>query len=805
MAIYMEDLLDINLNGGSLSRSFLNRTIGSGDTDANRFGVRVYRDGVPVDLSGCSCQAIFMNAAGVNIALTSYGTVSGNEAYVTLPQACYNVEGQFCLAIKLVKDGVTVTSRIVDGVVCNTGTTGTVAPTESVPTYQEILDVYDEMTAATAAANAAIAEEFDATEDYPEGKYVINEGNLYVLPAGHEADVTWANTTKADCNFGDELLTQKAGLKAVEENPVFNIFDNPNIVWHKPTGTTSGVAVRYVDHGEYSFSGTSSAVVAEDYFANLSSLPLGVKAGDNLDIFLKGIYNVTFRVFYSSDGSAWTNIMDMTADGEYKVTVPSNAIGLLFRVYIASGVQVNTTVRAEVFVEEYPAYAEKAIRYAESGFMYGAYRIGEMTPSDVLDGFYPVVRAELQSASNYKTREYKPLPGSRIRVKTVFSGGAYDKLIQYVKFFNADRSYYTGLNSVSGTNTIDTVVTMPYWAETMAVCANNPGDPLDYYVGLDLGIAVFIGDSYVQGNSLATAGLDQRNRFSSQLCRRFGWLEKNYAVGGMGFITGNTPYQTQIENAIADTSYDHAKVGMIFICGGRNDVADPVDTSSLLSAVQTAIATAHEAFPNAMIVLAPMMWSNGVIHQNIYCAYKTICKGAEGAKVAVIQRAYTWLTGMKGMILSDKVHPNVEGHTRIADRITNALTVGNPNVYPTSQRLEPVYAGLDESDFCAMTLEDGIITMNAHITVAANVAAGTSMFSLTVSDLNDQFYISNNPTYVPCVNIETGETALLAYTSVYYTSSFMNIIKTASALPAGTWYVLSHKVTFGMEEYAGNA
>ena len=205
MAIYKSDIVDINLESGSIHRSYLNHTIGSGDNSANRFGVRTFRNGLSEDLTGASCQAIFMNAAGTNIALTSYGTVSGNEAYVTLPQACYNVEGQFTLAIKLVKSGETVTTRIVDGVVCNTGTTGAVAPTSSVPTYQEILDVYAAMQSATSAANTAIAETFDATKAYPAGKYVINSGALYRLTADHAANVTWANTSKVAVNFGDEL------------------------------------------------------------------------------------------------------------------------------------------------------------------------------------------------------------------------------------------------------------------------------------------------------------------------------------------------------------------------------------------------------------------------------------------------------------------------------------------------------------------------------------------------------------------------------------------------------------------------
>ena len=119
MAIYKTDMVDIELENGNIFRSFLTHTIGSGDNNANRFGVRVFRKGVPVDLSGCSCQAVFMNAEGTNIALTSYGNVYQNEAYVTLPQACYNYEGQFTLAIKLIGGGVTSTVRIVDGMIEN--------------------------------------------------------------------------------------------------------------------------------------------------------------------------------------------------------------------------------------------------------------------------------------------------------------------------------------------------------------------------------------------------------------------------------------------------------------------------------------------------------------------------------------------------------------------------------------------------------------------------------------------------------------------------------------------------------------
>lgn len=161
MAIFKEDIVDIDLETGKIYRSFLSHTIGHKDTNADRFGVRVFRAGAAESLSGVQCQAIFMAPDGQNIALTSHGTVSGNVAYVTLPQACYNVEGQFCLAIKLVGGGITGTVRIIDGMVDRTGATGAVAPTAAVPTYQEILAVYAEMQEDIADYESVVANQND--------------------------------------------------------------------------------------------------------------------------------------------------------------------------------------------------------------------------------------------------------------------------------------------------------------------------------------------------------------------------------------------------------------------------------------------------------------------------------------------------------------------------------------------------------------------------------------------------------------------------------------------------------------------
>ena len=56
------DLVDIELNDGNIHRSFLSHSIGMRDKDGDAFGVRLFRDGVPVDLAGAVAQGYFRNS-----------------------------------------------------------------------------------------------------------------------------------------------------------------------------------------------------------------------------------------------------------------------------------------------------------------------------------------------------------------------------------------------------------------------------------------------------------------------------------------------------------------------------------------------------------------------------------------------------------------------------------------------------------------------------------------------------------------------------------------------------------------------
>ena len=118
MAIHREDIADIDLNTGRVYRTFMDHSLGEGDAEADIFGVRVFMNGEAVSLAGNTCTGYFIRADGTTEVING-GSVSGNTAKLTLPKACYAVEGNFQLAIQLTASGKTKTLRIVDGTIIN--------------------------------------------------------------------------------------------------------------------------------------------------------------------------------------------------------------------------------------------------------------------------------------------------------------------------------------------------------------------------------------------------------------------------------------------------------------------------------------------------------------------------------------------------------------------------------------------------------------------------------------------------------------------------------------------------------------
>lgn len=231
--IHKDSIVDVELTSGTIHRSFLHHSIGKNDSDGDYFGVRVFKNGAPVDLTNVSVQGHFNPPVGAPILLNAGNYISGNVATVRVPQACYNYEGPFSLAIKLVAVNETVTVRIIDGMVDNTYVEGSVAPTGTVPTYQEVLAEYDRMVEATATANAAaqtaintantaaancaaiVAAPYSNSATYAVGSYCTKDGKMYECTTPITTAEEWNAGHWTETKVGPEVSGQKNALDYV--------------------------------------------------------------------------------------------------------------------------------------------------------------------------------------------------------------------------------------------------------------------------------------------------------------------------------------------------------------------------------------------------------------------------------------------------------------------------------------------------------------------------------------------------------------------------------------------------------------
>lgn len=206
MAIYKQDIVDVELNSGSVHRSFTGNIIGGGDEAANRFGVRTFRNGEPEDIGG-TCTGYFIRSDGATVVINN-GVVDGNTAYITLPDTCYAVEGNFSLAIKCTGGSVIGTLRIVDGTVARTTTGSPIDPGTVIPSIEELLAAIDEAVASIPADYsglwASLAPAFSTSTAYTVGQYVTYDGNLYRFTTAHAAG-TWNSSHAERVTLGGEL------------------------------------------------------------------------------------------------------------------------------------------------------------------------------------------------------------------------------------------------------------------------------------------------------------------------------------------------------------------------------------------------------------------------------------------------------------------------------------------------------------------------------------------------------------------------------------------------------------------------
>lgn len=193
---------------------------------------------------------------------------------------------------------------------------------------------------------------------------------------------------------------------------------------------------------------------------------------------------------------------------------------------------------------------------------------------------------------------------------------------------------------------------------------------------------------------------------------------KNYAVSGAGFNVDTRTFINQINTANTDSTLDKNKVKLAVLAGGRNDI---LNYNNAKTKIQECVNRMITIFPNARIIIAPMLYDAGFIDANGREKLAGLTNGAETItthtpNTETLKFAYLWLKGETSSIGSDKIHPNQLGAQTIAKYIYDGAY---DNYKPRQAMIDTVFG--DAKGF--ITLQNGIVTYDIAGTVP-NIGEG---------------------------------------------------------------------------------
>lgn len=261
----------------------------------------------------------------------------------------------------------------------------------------------------------------------------------------------------------------------------------------------------------------------------------------------------------------------------------------------------------------------------------------------------------------------------------------------------------------------------------------NGGSIYHYFSGSN---AVIIGDSYAYGTGCSDHLDGDTKRFSSLLCSALNATEFNFSVGSTGFCDPgsagqNMTFANQVQTALDSmTQTQIANTHLVLIAGGINDFNEGATYTGtdMTNATASACSIADTGFPNALIVVVPMLFKGAGANPRLLNFENAIVNGVNGTsrhrRCVVIRGAWTWNFGMASHYNSDKLHPNDIGYRNIAARIYERILGGD--AYENRMigfDFESGYGGsVDQGTY--LELHNGVINMYGNYvsgTLPANV------------------------------------------------------------------------------------
>ena len=148
-----------------------------------------------------------------------------------------------------------------------------------------------------------------------------------------------------------------------------------------------------------------------------------------------------------------------------------------------------------------------------------------------------------------------------------------------------------------------------------------------------------------------------------------------YANSGSGFAQApsGVSFQTLLERAHSELADSLNSITHVIIGGGINDVRGNQTYAAVYSAASTLFGNALSWFPNAQVIIAPMLCANGgmcaKMRQLLGALQQSLTTTAHNLKF--IPNAWTWNYDLANHSASDGIHLTALGEQAVANNIIN--------------------------------------------------------------------------------------------------------------------------------------
>ena len=270
----------------------------------------------------------------------------------------------------------------------------------------------------------------------------------------------------------------------------------------------------------------------------------------------------------------------------------------------------------------------------------------------------------------------------------------------------------TILTSLGASNENNAIISKTKWdkASSDAITANNAIARILKSLSQTNGHLVTFGDSY-------GTNADKTCEWPTVLNIRLGEnsVLHNYCIAGAGYTAPNATFQSELDNAKADTSYNHDEVGLVVVAGSRN--TNDGYSGTLRTAAVSLYSGVKREFPKARVIVVPTIWDWRPVSNYWRYNSASCISAAREVGVEAVPWAWTWNLGNNTYFPTDDIHPNAAGTNVIVGYMLDYI---NHNY---TGRVES-FSWRDSTNTLALftiNASGGLITFGWHL--ASNVTA----------------------------------------------------------------------------------